>query len=415
MIRRKLLKITLITTIIATILTTAACGKKTADNNNTTSETKATVSAETKSIAAKELTKTELVTFNYTDADGNKYTLEGKAVATESGDAVIEVSDNNGNKVTFSGKAKTVDGKLSVSDIAVKDEGTLVKADGTEIKVTTGTTVSDAAKSDETTVSDIVASEDVKQEVETSKKEEAVIEEAKEAVTKAEEIADNTTDNNGGNSDDTIIADNSSNESSDNNQGDSGSSDNNNAGNTDSNPGSSDNNGDNSDTPANPTPDETEDKKDEAPAPAPADPEPTPTPVEPEKKAIRSCWPHLQLSNGYMGGQGELEEIGDYLLPQYVDGSLSETETKNMIMNGRLYDIYNWDVDGNQQDTIPEAKMISVEIRKWDKTQIQEMRNVLFGEWIGEVPGKASGSYVRCDKEGTPYEWYAFLITYEMP
>lgn len=116
-----------------------------------------------------------------------------------------------------------------------------------------------------------------------------------------------------------------------------------------------------------------------------------------------------------MGGQGELEEIGDYLLPQYVDGSLSETETKNMIMNGRLYDIYNWDVDGNQQDIIPEAKMISVEIRKWDKTQIQEMRNVLFGEWIGEVLGKASGSYVRCDKEGTPYEWYAFLITYEMP
>lgn len=304
---------------------------------------------------------------------------------------------------------------MTVSGITVKDAGTLIKPDGTEIKVTTGTTVADAAKSDETTASDITASEDVKQEVETSKKEEAVIEEAKEAVTKAEEIADNTTDNNGGNSDDTIIADNSSNESSDNNQGNIGSSDNNNdAGNTDSNPGSSDNNNsDNNVTPANPTPDETEDKKDEA--PAPADPEPTPTPVEPEKKAIRSCWPHLQLSNGYMGGQGELEEIVDYLLPQYVDGSLSETETKNMIMNGRLYDIYNWDVDGNQQDIIPEAKMISVEIRKWDKTQIQEMRNVLFGEWIGEVLGKASGSYVRCDKEGTPYEWYAFLITYEMP
>ena len=288
---------------------------------------------------------------------------------------------------------------MTVSGITVKDAGTLIKPDGTEIKVTTGTTVADAAKSDETTASDITASEDVKQEVETSKKEEAVIEEAKEAVTKAEEIADNTTDNNGGNSDDTIIADNSSNESSDNNHGNIGSSDNNNS--------------DNNVTPANPTPDETEDKKDEA--SAPADPEPTPIPVEPEKKAIRSCWPHLQLSNGYMGGQGELEEIGDYLLPQYVDGSLSETETKNMIMNGRLYDIYNWDVDGNQQDTIPEAKMISVEIRKWDKTQIQEMRNVLFGEWIGEVLGKASGSYVRCDKEGTPYEWYAFLITYEMP
>lgn len=274
MIRRNLLKTVLLTTVIATIIATTACGKKTANNNNTTSETKATVSAETKSNAIKELTKTELVTFNYTDADGNTYTLEGKAVATESGDAVIEVSDNNGNKVSFTGKAKTVDGKMTVSGITVKDAGTLVKADGTEIKVTTGTTVADAAKSDETTVSDITASEDVKQEVETSKKEEAIIEAAREEVTKAEEITDNTTDNNGGNSDDTIIADNGSNESSDNNQGNGGSSDNNdNAGNTDGNPDSSDNN--NSDN------NETEDKKDETPAPAPADPEPTPAPVEP--------------------------------------------------------------------------------------------------------------------------------------
>lgn len=274
MIRRNLLKTVLITTVIATIIATTACGKKTANNNNTTSETKATVSAETKSNAVKELTKTELVTFNYTDADGNTYTLEGKAVATESGDTVIEVSDNNGNKVSFTGKAKTVDGKMTVSGITVKDAGTLIKADGTEIKVTTGTTVADAAKSDETTVSDITASEDVKQEVETSKKEEAIIEAAREEVTKAEEITDNTTDNNGGNSDDTIIADNGSNESSDNNQGNGGSSDNNdNAGNTDGNPDSSDNN--NSDN------NETEDKKDETPAPAPADPEPTPAPVEP--------------------------------------------------------------------------------------------------------------------------------------
>lgn len=274
MIRRNLLKTVLLTTVIATIIATTACGKKTANNNNTTSETKATVRAETKSNAVKELTKTELVTFNYTDADGNTYTLEGKAVATESGDTVIEVSDNNGNKVSFTGKAKTVDGKMTVSGITVKDAGTLIKADGTEIKVTTGTTVADAAKSDETTVSDITASEDVKQEVETSKKEEAIIEAAREEVTKAEEITDNTTDNNGGNSDDTIIADNGSNESSDNNQGNGGSSDNNdNAGNTDGNPDSSDNN--NSDN------NETEDKKDETPAPAPADPEPTPAPVEP--------------------------------------------------------------------------------------------------------------------------------------
>lgn len=246
MTRKNLLKATLITTIIATILTTTACGKKTA-SSNTADNTKpqATVSAETKSNAAKELTKTSLVTFDYTDEAGNTYTLEGKAVANESGAATIEVSDNSGNKVTFTGKAATADGKMTVSGITVKDAGTLIKPDGTEIKVTTGTIVADAAKSDETTESDIAASEDAKQEVETSKKEEAVIEEVKEAVTKAEEIADNTTDNND------------------------------NAGNTDSNPSSSDNNNsDNNVTPASPTPDEIEDKKDETPAPAPVEPTP---------------------------------------------------------------------------------------------------------------------------------------------
>ena len=267
MTRKNLLKAT---------LTTTACGKKTA-SSNTADNTKpqATVSAETKSNAAKELTKTSLVTFDYTDEAGNTYTLEGKAVANESGAATIEVSDNSGNKVTFTGKAATADGKMTVSGITVKDAGTLIKPDGTEIKVTTGTIVADAAKSDETTESDIAASEDAKQEVETSKKEEAVIEEVKEAVTKAEEIADNTTDNNGGNSDDTIIADNGSNESSDNQGNDERSDNNDNAGNTDSNPSSSDNNNsDNNVTPASPTPDETEDKKDETPAPAPVEPTP---------------------------------------------------------------------------------------------------------------------------------------------
>lgn len=278
MIRRNLIKATLITTIIATILTTTACGKKTSGSNtadNTTTKPQATVSAEVKSNTAKELTKTSLVTFDYTDEAGNTYTLEGKAVANESGAATIEVSDNNGNKVTFTGKAATADGKMTVSGITVKDAGTLIKPDGTEIKVITGTIVADAAKSDETTKSDITASEDAKQEVETSKKEEAVIEEVKEAVTKAEEIADNTTDNNSGNSDDTIIADNGSNESSDNQGNDESSDNNDNAGNTDSNPGSSDNNNsDNNVTPASPTPDETEDKKDETPAPAPVEPTP---------------------------------------------------------------------------------------------------------------------------------------------
>ena len=186
MIKKKLLKITLITTVIVTILVSSGCGKKTASNDETTVQA-VTVSAETSSNAAKELTKTGLVTFEYTDPDGNIYTLEGKAVASETGEAVIEVTDAEGNKVTFTGNAKTVDGKLSVSDIAVKDAGTLVKADGNKIEVTTGAIVADASESTEgESNSDIAASDDIKQEVETAKKEESVIEAAREEVTKAE-------------------------------------------------------------------------------------------------------------------------------------------------------------------------------------------------------------------------------------
>jgi len=186
MIKKKLLKITLITTVIATILVSSGCGKKTANNDETTVQA-VTVSAETSSNAAKELTKTGLVTFEYTDPDGNTYTLEGKAVASETGEAVIEVTDAEGNKVTFTGNAKTVDGKLSVSDIAVKDAGTLVKADGNKIEVTTGAIVADASESTEGgSNSDIAASDDIKQEVETAKKEESVIEAAREEVTKSE-------------------------------------------------------------------------------------------------------------------------------------------------------------------------------------------------------------------------------------
>lgn len=186
MIRKNLIKATVITTIIATILAASGCGKKAANNDETTMQA-VTVSVETASNAAKELTKTGLVTFDYTDIDGNTYTLEGKAVASETGEAVIEVTDAEGNKVTFTGKAKTVDGKLSVSDIAVKDAGTLVKADGNKIEVTTGAIVADASESTEgESNSDIAASDDIKQEVETAKKEESVIEAAREEVTKSE-------------------------------------------------------------------------------------------------------------------------------------------------------------------------------------------------------------------------------------
>ena len=261
MIRKNLLKATIITTVIATMFTATACGKKTASNTADNTKPQVTVSAETKSVAAKELTKTSLVTFDFTDEAGDTYTLEGKAVANESGDAVIEVTDANGNKVTFTGKAKTVDGKLSVSHIAVKDAGTLVKADGTEIKVSTGSTVADANESNEGESNyDIAASDDVKNEVETAKKEESVIEAAREEVTKAEESVKADDENNNDKNNDTIIADNENTEN--NNTGDSENTGDN-SGNTDDNNTSDSNN--------TPSPEPT----------TPADPEPTPAPVAP--------------------------------------------------------------------------------------------------------------------------------------
>lgn len=317
MIRKNLLKVTIITTVIATILTTTACGKKAA----AIQETKATVSAETKSVAAKELTKTELVTFNYTDADGNTYTLEGKAVATESGDATIEVTDSEGNKAVFTGKATTVDGKLSVSDISVKDGGTLKKSDGTEIKVSAGTTVADANESTgNDNVSDIVASDDVREEVETAKKEQSVIEAAREEVTKAEESVKTDDENNNDKNNDTIIADN------ENNGG------NENTGNN--NTGDSENTGDNNTSDSNNTP-------------TPSEPEETPTtPSEPDTEPVETPTqkPQEELHPG-QPGYVKGTPIGAYLysgmegqipydiLVEYSKGELSAEQAEAKLLS----------------------------------------------------------------------------------
>lgn len=294
MIRKNLLKATIITTVIATLLCTAGCGKKAADNN-TIQETKATVSTETKSVAAKELTKTSLVTFDYTDENGNTYTLEGKAVANESGDATIEVSDNNGNKVTFTGKAKTVDGKLCVSDIAVKDAGTLVKADGSEIKVSTGSTVASATESTgNDNVSDIAASDDVKNEVETAKKEESVIEAAREEVTKAEESVKADDENNNDKNNDTIIADNGNNggnENTGNNTENNNTGDSENTGDNGGNTG--DNNTDDNNTPSEPA---------ETPTPSEPDTEPVDPTPEPEPEKPTEATPDNSKDDSDNGG-----------------------------------------------------------------------------------------------------------------
>lgn len=256
MIKKKLFKTSVILVALVTAFSFAGCGRKKTADVNSTDVTQATVSKETSSLAAKELTKTGIVSFDYTDADGNTVRLEGKAVANENGDATIEVTDADGNKAIFTGKAKTVDGKLTVSDIKVKEAGSLVKSDGTHLEVTEDAKIEDAKESDENTVSDIAASDEIKQEVSEAKEEEKKIEEAKEEVkqTEASNVANNSNNNNsnGGNN----------------------TSDNNNAG------------GNNTPAPS-PTPAPAEP---ETPAPAPAEPEtpapePTPAPTEPETPA----------------------------------------------------------------------------------------------------------------------------------
>ena len=260
MIRKNLLKATLITTIIATLFTATACGKK--NNNNTVSETTVTVSAETKSIASKELTRTSLVTFDYIDENGNTVRLEGKAVASEDGDATIEVTDAKGNKAVFTGKAKTVDGKLTVSDIKVKEAGSLVKSDGTQLEVTEDAKIEDAKEYDGNETSDIAASDEMKQEISSAKEEEKQIEEAREEVknTEASNVASNNDNNENGNN----------NNAGDNNGSNNGnSSDNENSGNNDNDGNSG------TVTPTDPEPTPSE------PEPTPSEPEPTPTDPEP--------------------------------------------------------------------------------------------------------------------------------------
>lgn len=154
--KRRLIRTTV---IVLTVLTAAfgmtACGKKNKVTENTI------ISTENGSVADKNNEKKATkVVFDYTDADGVTTKLEGNATVNDNGEAVIEVIDNNGNKAVFTGKASTDNGKLSVSDIKVKDASTLVKTDGTEVKVTEDAKIEDATESTEETKADIAAKED---------------------------------------------------------------------------------------------------------------------------------------------------------------------------------------------------------------------------------------------------------------
>ena len=158
MIKKKLFKTAVITMSVLTLaLGMTACGKK----NNTVKDSNTTAAAEAVTTADKNNTKKPVV-FDYTDADGNTSKLEGNATVNDNGEAVIEVIDNNGNKAVFTGKASIDNGKLSVSDIKVKNASTLVKTDGTEVKVSEGAKIEDAAESTEETKADIAAKEEPK-------------------------------------------------------------------------------------------------------------------------------------------------------------------------------------------------------------------------------------------------------------
>ena len=154
------------TTVIAmAVLTLAfgmtACGKK----NNTVKNNDTTVTQENVTTADKNNTKKpSKVVFDYTDTNGVTTKLEGNATVNDNGEATIEVVDSNGNKAVFTGTASTDNGKLSVSDIKVKDASTLVKTDGTEVKVSEDAKIEDATESTETTKADVAAKEEPKED-----------------------------------------------------------------------------------------------------------------------------------------------------------------------------------------------------------------------------------------------------------
>lgn len=204
MTKKHLFKTAAVLIALMTAFTFAGCSKKKMADVNSIDVTQATVSKETSSLASKELTKTGIVTFDYTDENGNTVRLEGKAVAGENGEATIEVVDADGNKAVFTGKASTVDGKLTVSDIKVKEAGTLVKNDGTQIEVTENAEIKDAEETDSNEKSDIAASEEVKNEVKEAQEEEKKIEEAREEIknTEASNVANNNDGNNKNNGND---------------------------------------------------------------------------------------------------------------------------------------------------------------------------------------------------------------------
>ena len=308
-----------------------------------------------------------MIVFDYTDAEGNTSRLEGNATVGENGEATIEVVDSNGNKTVFTGKANTDDGKLSVSDIKVSEGGTLVKTDGTEVKVSEDAKIEDATESTEATKADVAAKEEPKE--------------------------------------DTIVADGSDSNVSEGNEnaGDNGA-----------------DNGDVSDTPIN-EPVETPDVPNTPSEPeyvpdVPSEPELTPTPEpqpvpqepqpsEPELQAKTPvyCMMNFRTSDGYEDTEGG---VGEYIFKKYINGEITESEAESLMLNGALINVKVRYDDGSEE-IIDEIKPKSV--KKCDIHSAEE-KNAIELNW--HIPGY---TYVSMsDVLGATHTLYYMLIYYDI-
>lgn len=343
------------TTVIAMAVLTAAfgmtaCGEK----NNTVKDNDTTVTQENVTTADKNNTKkSSKVVFDYTDTDGVTTKLEGNATVNDNGEATIEVVDSNGNKTVFTGKANTDDGKLSVSDIKVSEGGTLVKTDGTEVKVSEDAKIEDATESTEATNADVVTKED------------------------------------------TIVADGSDSNVSEGNEnaGDNGA-----------------DNGNVSDTPSNVetpdvpnTPSEPEYVPDvpSEPEPTPEEPEPS-EPSEPEEqtKTPVYCMMNFRTSDGYEDTEGG---VGEYIFKKYINGEITESEAESLMLNGALINVKVRYDDGSEE-IIDEIKPTSVKMYIIDDDEDEGV-----GSW--HIPGY---TYVDYSRWSTLHAEYYILIYYDI-
>lgn len=363
MIRKNLIKTSLITMAVLTLaFGMTACGNKKTDNTDATQ-----VKQEQPSVADNNTakTKTGIVTFTATDTDGNTVTLEGKAVVQADGSAEIEVTDNAGNKVTFTGKGNVKDDKITVTDVKAKDAGTLVKADGTEIKITTDTKTEKAEEntgSSET--SDVKVSEDVIKEVETAKKEES---KADNSVI----VGDNTSDNK------IDVPEQSDNGSSDNGT-------------------------------VEPTPEPTpEPQPTPEPTPTPVEPEPQPEPTpEPEEPDVQTktpvyCDMDFRTSDGVEDTRDAT--VGEYIFRKYINGEITESEAESLMLNGALINVKVRYDDGSEE-IIDEIKPTSVKMYIIDDDEDEGV-----GSW--HIPGY---TYVGYPRWSTLHAEYYILIYYDI-